>query len=214
MTASDAETLAQAVSAFGAAAKATLSNPAIVGDPEDQLRAPLVVLVKALAPLSGLGGYDTELVGETRLPDLTVRPDFAVTRKGVLVGFIEVKAPGKGADPTRFRATHDKEQWEKLKALPNLIYTDGNAFSLWQDARSLAPEGDRRELLQHALAGHRRERRPVGLGRVQRRLELGLPQEPPGGVAGRRGGVAGVDRRLPAVAEGEIGLQEPGFLRG
>ncbi|MGH9198225.1 MAG: N-6 DNA methylase, partial [Acidimicrobiia bacterium] len=28
---------------------------------------------------------------------------------------------------------HDKAQWEKLHSLPNLIYTDGNEFSLWRD---------------------------------------------------------------------------------
>ena len=139
MTASNAEQLAQAVSAFGAAATVALSNPAITGEPEEQLRTPLVVLFKALAPLSGLGGYDAELVGETRLSDLTVRPDFAVTRKGALIGFIEVKAPAKGADPTRFKTKHDKEQWEKLKALPNLIYTNGNAFSLWRDGERAMP---------------------------------------------------------------------------
>ena len=49
-----------------------------------------------------------------------------------LIGFIEVKAPGKGADPRRFQDKHDKEQWSKLQTLPNLIYTDGNAFSLWR----------------------------------------------------------------------------------
>jgi hypothetical protein len=45
-----------------------------------------------------------------------------------LVGFVEVKAPGKGADPRRY-----KEQWEKLQSLPNLLYTDGNSTSLWQN---------------------------------------------------------------------------------
>ena len=139
MTATEAEALAQAVSTFGAAAKATLSNAAITGDPEDQLRTPIVALVKALAPLSGLAGHDAELVGETKLADLKVRPDFAVTRKGVLIGFIEVKAPGKGADPAKFKGKHDKEQWEKLKALPNIIYTDGNAFSLWNDGERAMP---------------------------------------------------------------------------
>jgi hypothetical protein len=49
-----------------------------------------------------------------------------------LVGYIEVKAPGKGADPRKFKDPHDREQWKKLSALPNLIYTDGNAFSLWR----------------------------------------------------------------------------------
>jgi hypothetical protein len=39
---------------------------------------------------------------------------------------IEVKAPGKGADPRKFSDPHDKEQWDKLKSLPNLM--DG--FSL------------------------------------------------------------------------------------
>jgi hypothetical protein len=44
-----------------------------------------------------------------------------------------LKAPGKGADPRKFKDPHDKDQWEKLRSLPNLIYTDGNAFSLWQN---------------------------------------------------------------------------------
>ncbi len=48
------------------------------------------------------------------------------------MGHVEVKAPGKGADPRRFKG-HDKEQWEKLQSLPNLLYTDGNSFSLWQN---------------------------------------------------------------------------------
>ena len=35
------------------------------------------------------------------------------------IGFIEVKAPGKGADPRRFTDDHDKRQWAKLKTLPS-----------------------------------------------------------------------------------------------
>ncbi|HWF00973.1 MAG TPA: type ISP restriction/modification enzyme [Caulobacteraceae bacterium] len=132
MSASDADKFAEIVSAFGAAASATLRNAAISGEPEEQLRTPLNTLVRALAPLCGLAGLDIELVGETRLADLTVRPDFAVVRRRALIGFIEVKSPGKGSDPNRFKG-HDKTQWDKLKALPNLIYTDGNAFSLWRD---------------------------------------------------------------------------------
>jgi hypothetical protein len=50
-----------------------------------------------------------------------------------LVGFIELKAPGKGADPRKFKDPHDKDQWDKLRSLPNLIYSDGNGFSLWQN---------------------------------------------------------------------------------
>jgi len=125
--------VATAVSAFGASAKSKLSNPAISGAPEDQLRGPLEALVRALAEASGLPSNSVHLVGETPQADLKTRPDFAVTVNNALVGFIEVKAPGKGADPRRFTDPHDKEQWSKLKALPNLLYSDGNAFSLWQD---------------------------------------------------------------------------------
>ncbi|HTU25659.1 MAG TPA: type ISP restriction/modification enzyme, partial [Pirellulales bacterium] len=54
-------------------------------------------------------------------------------------------APGKGADPHRYKG-HDKEQWEKLQSLPNLLYTDGNSFSLWQNGELvgsiLTLEGD------------------------------------------------------------------------
>ena len=72
-------------------------------------------------------------VGESSLSDLKTRPDYSVTVHKALVGFIEVKAPGKGADPRKFKDPHDKEQWSKLRSLPNIVYTDGNSFSLWQN---------------------------------------------------------------------------------
>ena len=69
-----------------------------------------------------------------------------MTVGNVLVGFIEVKAYPKGADPRRFGDPHDKAQWAKLKALPNLLYTDGGSFSLWHDGeidgRVVTLEGD------------------------------------------------------------------------
>lgn len=125
-------TLEEAVAEFGAAAKAKLSNPAVTGEPEDQLRAPLEELLQRLGQLAGLPEGTLSLVGETHLADLKTRPDYSVTVRGALVGHIEVKAPGKGADPRSYRG-HDKEQWERLKALPNLLYTDGNDFSVWRD---------------------------------------------------------------------------------
>jgi len=125
-------TLAEAVSAFGASAKAKLSNKAISGEPEEQLREPLVALVHGLAEINNLTAGALTLVGETALDHLQIRPDFAVTIHNALVGFIEVKKPGKGCDPRKFTG-HDKEQWQKLKSLPNLLYTDGNGFSLWRN---------------------------------------------------------------------------------
>jgi hypothetical protein len=129
------KTVANAVSSYGANVRPKLAGVAIGGAPEDQLRGPLDSLVRDLAEVVGLPADSVHLIGETTLAHLKTRPDYAVTVGNALVGFIEVKAPGKGADPRQFDDAHDKEQWSKLKSLPNLLYTDGNAFSLWRDGK-------------------------------------------------------------------------------
>jgi hypothetical protein len=128
-------TIVTAISAFGASAQAKLANPSAIGQPEDQLRAPFEQLLKDVAELSGLPPGSVVAVGETTQADLKTRPDYSVTIHKALVGFVELKAPGKGADPRKFKDPHDKAQWEKLRSLPNLMYTDGNQFSLWQDGK-------------------------------------------------------------------------------
>jgi hypothetical protein len=98
MSVNDAEKLlAEAVSRFGAEAKKKLSNPAATGAPEDQLRAPLERLFEDLQSALGMAAHDAVLVGESSLSDLKTRPDYAVTRKNALIGFIEVKAPGRAS---------------------------------------------------------------------------------------------------------------------
>ena len=125
-------TLRSAVARFGADAKAKLANAGATGEPEDQLRGPLERLVADLARLGQFPDGVVAAVGESTIAALKTRPDYAVTMRGALVGFIEIKAPGKGADPRRFKDKHDKGQWRKLQSLPNLLYTDGNQFSLWR----------------------------------------------------------------------------------
>ena len=124
--------IAQAVSAFGKAATARLSNPVATGEPEDQLRGPFENLLQQLALLCGFKPGAVVAVGESAIADLKTRPDYAVTVGGALVGVIELKAPGKGGDPRRFKTGHDKAQWQRLLSLPNLVYSDGNEFSLWR----------------------------------------------------------------------------------
>jgi hypothetical protein len=126
-----AKTIEKAVGEFGAAAKAKLAGGD--GQPEDQLRAPLETLFADVAAILHPAVQSLVLTGETSLAEMRTRPDYAVKVKNALVGFIEVKAPGKGADPRKWKTGHDKEQWDKLKALPNLLYTDGDSFSLWRD---------------------------------------------------------------------------------
>lgn len=125
--------LEQAVSRFGQAAKAKLANSAARGEPEEQLRHPFERLLRDMGALCGLPEGKVLAVGESRIAEHHIRPDFAVTVHGALAGYVEIKAPGKGADPRRFKGDHDKAQWKRLQSLPNLVYTDGSEFSLWRD---------------------------------------------------------------------------------
>ena len=125
--------LASVISEFGSAVTPKLANPRAHGNPEDQLRAPFERLLCGLAELGHLPAGAVVAVGESAVNDLQTRPDYAITDRSRLTGFVELKAPGTGADPRKFKNKHDKAQWEKLRALPNLVYTDGNSFSLWQN---------------------------------------------------------------------------------
>lgn len=115
-------TLGAAIASFGASAKAKLKNVAAAGEPEDQLRKPIEDLLKDVAELCGLPRNAVEAIGESTVSELKTRPDYAITVRNALAGFLENKAPGNWAEPRRFRDRHDKTQWEKLQSLPNLIY--------------------------------------------------------------------------------------------
>lgn len=150
-----ASAVAAAVAAFGAAVAPRLAAP--TGEPEDQMRGPLETLVSSVA--TALGRNFTA-VGESSLADLRVRPDYAALVDGAITGYIEVKKPGRGADPTRWSATsHDGKQWSKLRSLPNVLYTDGQCWALYRTGErvgdvvqlhgdihtagsALAPQGD------------------------------------------------------------------------
>lgn len=131
-------TLVKAISRFGEAVRAKLNDVSAAGEPEDQLRGPMENLIFDLNGLIGKAAAGVVAIGETRVPELMTRPDYAVTRKG-LIGYIELKAPGKGSDPNAFPAkSADRVQWEKLKSLPNIVYSDGNGFTLWRDGKKVA----------------------------------------------------------------------------
>ncbi len=68
---------------------------------------------------------------EALVEDRPVRPDLGVFADGLLCGHVELKAPGKGADPERFHG-HDRRQWAHLALLPNLLLTDGLEWSLFR----------------------------------------------------------------------------------
>ena len=69
--------------------------------------------------------------GEAPLPDRLGRPDYAVHRNGLLAGYVELKAPGTGADAARFRG-RDRAQFRRFSAIPNVVYSDGNEWALYR----------------------------------------------------------------------------------
>ena len=73
---------------------------------------------------------------ETPVVDLGGRQDVGVTVKNLLCVHVELKAPGVGANPNGFGGAN-KKQWEKFKALPNLIYTDGNQWALFRSGQKV-----------------------------------------------------------------------------
>jgi len=103
------------------------------GEPEDQLRGPLADLLMDLKPAIG---REVVARGESRLPDRLGQPDFAVLVDDFLVGYVEVKRPGAGARTERF-AGRDREQWNRFKALPNILYTDGNEWALYRSGERI-----------------------------------------------------------------------------
>ncbi|MEU1753892.1 type ISP restriction/modification enzyme [Micromonospora matsumotoense] len=130
--ASTQDAVASAVAEFGAAVLPKLNGP---GQPEDQMRAPLENFLKRVAKHLGI---QVNPVGESSLSELRVRADYAIEVDGALVGYIEVKAPGKGADPAKWPAkSHDRKQWEKLSLLPNVLYTDGDEWSLFRKGQTI-----------------------------------------------------------------------------
>ena len=96
--------------------------------PEDQLKAPVGELLRAFGQILGL---EVNWRTEVRADDIHGRPDIGITRGQLLIGHIELKRPGMGAQPEHFTGAN-KTQWNRFKALPNLIYTDGAEWSLYR----------------------------------------------------------------------------------
>ncbi|MFH9863021.1 type ISP restriction/modification enzyme [Streptomyces sp. NPDC017202] len=118
--------LQDAVSEFGAECRRSLAGP---GDPEAAIRGPLEQLFRAVGEHHAL--REISWHPEARIPHLGVRPDYAVRVGADITGYIEVKRPGKSIDPDGFTG-HDKRQWQRLRDLPNLLYTNGTHWRVFR----------------------------------------------------------------------------------
>jgi hypothetical protein len=115
------------VSDYGASAKNKLSGP---GAREALIRGPVSGFVEAIGQLHGLNVSSRDEVTEL---NGSVRPDYAIRVDGVITGHLELKAPGVSLDPTTYgKTTHNYQQWQRLKELPNLLHTNGIEWRLWR----------------------------------------------------------------------------------
>jgi len=87
------------------------------GEPEDQLRAPFE---NFMADAAQALGWEAVSTSEVRLPGRLGQPDYAVHLNRLLAGYVELKAPGSGANPKRFTG-RNREQWRRFQAIPNLL---------------------------------------------------------------------------------------------
>ncbi|MDX3977152.1 N-6 DNA methylase [Shinella sp.] len=120
---------------FAETLKAKFLLPGLAS-PEDQLKPDVAELFRSAGASYGL---TVETRTETHLSEHKVRPDIAIYVGGLICGYIELKAPRLGADAPKLKGDHNKSQWEKLKGLPNLIYTDGREWALYRSGER--PEG-------------------------------------------------------------------------
>lgn len=104
------------------------SSGTVVGESEDQLRAPFEALMRSVGTELG---REIVCVGETLLQNRIGKPDFGVISGRLLSGYAELKAPGKGVERRRF-VGHDREQFDRFAQLPNVLYTDGNDWALYR----------------------------------------------------------------------------------
>ena len=131
-TASD---VVSAVSAFAAAVRARGQT---AGYNEETLTAATRDLIVAMGSLVGVRPLLVVDKSRVDVAGISVGvPDLSVYAKGLLRLVVELKAPGKGSDPTAFNGRHDQVQWQRYSQLPNIVYTDGNTWTLWRSGASV-----------------------------------------------------------------------------
>ncbi len=99
-----------------------------IGQPEAQLKSPIEQLFKVYSQSVS----QTLILKDESSVDRLGRPDYALENNGLLIGYIELKEPDKGANPEKFKG-HDADQWSRFKNIPNIIYTSGNEWALYQN---------------------------------------------------------------------------------
>jgi hypothetical protein len=116
-------------------------------------------------------------IGVTTAPEAAVasigRPDIAVFVDDLLTGYVEFKAPGTTVRSTQMRG-RDREQWGRFSLLPNVLYSNGEAWALYRRGELVGEaqlRGDPATLGDQAVD-------PETASRLSQLLELFLRWEP------------------------------------
>ncbi|MGB3633586.1 MAG: hypothetical protein WA982_06065 [Rubrobacteraceae bacterium] len=111
---------------FAASLTKTYSST-LGGQPEDQLKGPVQDLLRAAGSTMN---FDVSSATETAVQGAG-RPDVAVGIGDLTCGYVELKAPGLGANAKKFKG-RNREQFKKFSSTPNLLYTDSNEWVLYR----------------------------------------------------------------------------------
>jgi hypothetical protein len=96
---------------------------------EEQMHESFVQLLEDFG--TGLG-VEVLTTRETSLRTPGIRPDLRVDVAGTLVGYVELKRPGRPIPTTGTLDKTDQGQWEKLQLLPNVLYSNGEQWALFR----------------------------------------------------------------------------------
>ncbi len=131
---SDTQQFEDAVRAFADAVAAD-SKSFVATKPEDVLYDPVRALLKACGDI---WNWDVDSRQQVKAEGIGW-PDLGVTTKGQLSGYLELKPPGENVRPENYKAkTTNRQQWDRYKALPNLIYTNGSEWSLYHSGKRVS----------------------------------------------------------------------------
>lgn len=165
MSVSPLEAVQSALRSFAEEVKATADRAdQIPFQAEDQLKRSVPRLVERVGRALGL---NVSIFSESPVDEVG-RPDLAIAVDGLLVGYIELKAPGVGTTSRELRG-RDRAQLNKFLALPNLVYTDARDWTFYRDGK--------RQSAHDVRLGEIDERGPAELTERDANQLLGLLRE-------------------------------------
>ena len=133
LAANDTAQFESAIRAFADSVAERFQSP-INAQQEAQLTEPTGVL---LATCGDIWERDVRWNPEARAETGIGWPDIGVSVNSLLCGYVELKAPDIDPRPEKFRGPN-RNQWQRYKALPNLIYTNGGLWSLYHSGKLAA----------------------------------------------------------------------------